>query len=87
MSEPVDPYELRAHMHRIAAGRLRVAAAEQDMAASAILAARSMKQFTEAFNAGVARDVAEHPDLAELNVQMDSFYSAGSVRPDEETTT
>lgn len=74
MGESVDPYELRARLHRIAAERLRVAAAEQDVAAAAVLATKSMKQFADAFNAGVARDVAEHPDLAELNVQLDGFY-------------
>lgn len=80
MSEPADAYELRARLHRIAAERLRVAAAEQDMAAAAVMATKAMKDFTNVWNAGIARDVAEHPDLAELNVQMDSFYSAG---PDE----
>lgn len=74
MSESVDPYELRARLHRIAAGRLRVAAAEQGMAAAAVMATKSMKQFAGTWNAGVARDVAEHPDLAELNVQLDGYY-------------
>ncbi|WP_405536843.1 hypothetical protein [Streptomyces antimycoticus] len=74
MSESIDPYELRARLHRIAAARLRVAATQQDMAASAVMATKAFKQFAETFNAGVARDVAEHPDLAELNVQMDGFY-------------
>lgn len=86
MSESIDPYELRARMHRIAASQLRAAAAGQDVAAAAMLAAKSMKQLTDAFNAGVARDVAEHPDLAELNVQLDGFYADGPVRPDEEPT-
>jgi len=74
MSESIDPYELRARLHRIAAGRLRVAAAEQDMAAAAVMATKSMKEFADTWNAGVARDVAEHPDLAELNAQLDGFY-------------
>ncbi|WP_030344796.1 hypothetical protein [Streptomyces sp. NRRL S-1022] len=78
MNESVDPYELRARLHRIAAGQLR--------AAAAVLATKSMRQFTDAFNAGVTRDVAQHPDLAELNAQMDGFYGAGPVRPDEEPT-
>jgi hypothetical protein len=86
MSESIDPYEIRARLHRIMAGRLRVAAAQHDMAASAVMATKTMKQFTDAFNAGMARDVAEHPDLAELNVQLDGFYGAGLVRPDEEPT-
>ncbi|MBT2508828.1 hypothetical protein J7I98_23660 [Streptomyces sp. ISL-98] len=86
MSESVDPYELRARLHRIMAGRLRVAAAQHDMAASAVMATKSLKGFTDAWNASVAREVAEHPDLAELNVQMHGFYGVGPVRPDEEPT-
>lgn len=76
MSESNDPKELHARLHRIA----------QDTAAAASMATKSLKQFTGAFNAGVARDVAEHPDLAELNVQMDGFYGTGPARPDEEPT-
>lgn len=86
MSESIDPYELRASLHRIMAGRLRLEAAKHDVAAKAALATRSMHQFVDAWNAGVARDVAEHPDLAELNVQMDGFYGTGPVRPGEEPT-
>lgn len=73
MSAP-DPYEIRAHLHRIMAGRLRVAAAQQDMAASAALATRSMRRLADAMRAGDARDVAGHPDLAELDVQLDGYY-------------
>lgn len=87
MSEPVDPYELRARKLRILAGLYRNKAAELDMAAEAVLASRSMRQFAEAWDAGIAQDVANHPDLAELNVQMDGFYGDGPVRPDEEPTT
>lgn len=86
MSESVDPYELQARRLRILAALYRKKAAELDMAAEAALATRSMRRFTEAWNAGVAQDVAEHPDLAELNVQLDGYYD-GPVRPDEEPTT
>lgn len=74
MSESLDPYELRARLHRIMAARIRVFAAEHDLAAEAVLATRSMRQFADAWNASVAKDVAEHPDLAELNVQLDGYY-------------
>ncbi|MCG0065017.1 hypothetical protein L0F81_17230 [Streptomyces tricolor] len=47
-------------------------------------ATQAMQQLTDTFNAGVAQDVAEHPDLAELNVQMDGFYG-DPAHPDEET--
>ncbi|MFI7096813.1 hypothetical protein [Streptomyces lydicus] len=74
MNESVDPYELRARLHRILAGQLRVAAAAQDMAAAAVMTTKSMKQFAVVWNTAIARDVAEHPDLAELNVQLDGYY-------------
>lgn len=73
--EPVDPYELRAAMHRIIAGRLRLEAAKHDLAAKAVLTTRSMDRFMELMTAADAREVAEHPDLAELNAQMKGFYN------------
>lgn len=86
MSEPVDPYELRARQLRILAGLHRKRAAELDMAAEAGLAARSMRRLTEMLTEAEVREIAGHPDLAELNVQLDSFYGDGSTRPDEEPT-
>lgn len=86
MSEQPDEYELQARRLRILAGLYRKKAAELDMAAEAALAARSMQRFTEAWDAGIAQDVAQHPDLAELNVQLDGFYGAVPVRPEEEPT-
>lgn len=86
MSEQPDEYELQARRLRILAGLYRKRAAELDMAAEAALASRSMRRFADAWNAGIAQDVAEHPDLAELNVRLDGFYGEGPVRPDEEPT-
>lgn len=72
--QPVDPYELRASMHRVIAARLRHEAAKHDMAAQAVIATRSMKRFAEVMAAADATNVANHPDLAELNAQMKGFY-------------
>jgi hypothetical protein len=83
MSEKPDEYELQAQRLRILAGLYRKKAAELDMAAEAALASRSMRKFVDAWNAAVAQDIAQHPDLAELNVQLDGFYD-GPARPDEE---
>jgi hypothetical protein len=87
MSEPPDPHEFRVRMHRIMAGRHRVATAEHEMAAAALKAEKSLRAFAEAWNEGAAKDVAEHPDLAELNVHLDGFYDAGPAHPGEEPTT
>jgi hypothetical protein len=73
-NESDDPYELQARRLRILAALHRKRAAELDTAAEAALASRSMRQFTEAWEAGVAKDIAEHPDLAELNVRLDGYY-------------
>lgn len=85
MTQPVDPYELRAALHRIAAVRLRVAAAEHDLAAKSVMATRSMRRFAAATNQSVAQEVAHHPDLAELNVQLDGYYGERS-RPQDTAT-
>ncbi len=87
MSENVDPYELRARQLRILAGLHRKRAAELDMAAEATLASRSMRRLVDLLTEAEVRDLAEHPDLAELNVQLEGFYGEAPVRPDEEPTT
>ncbi|WP_377271912.1 hypothetical protein [Peterkaempfera sp. SMS 1(5)a] len=72
--DPHDPYELRARVLRLMAARIRQFAAELDMCAAAARATGGMRRFAAAMAAGEARDVAQHPDLAELNVQMDGYY-------------
>ena len=86
MSENLDQYELRARQLRILAGLHRKRAAELDMAAEAALATRSMRRLAELLTEAEVRQLSEHPDLAELNVQLDGFYGEGPVRPDEEPT-
>lgn len=85
MSESVDPYELRARQLRILAGLHRKRAAELDMMAEAGLAARSMRQLVDVLTEAEVREIAEHPDLAELNVQLDGYYD-GPESPGGEPT-
>jgi len=80
MSEPVDPYELRARQLRILAGLHRKRAAELEMMAEATRATRSMRRLVDLLTEAEVREIAEHPDLAELNVQLDGFYGED---PDE----
>ena len=87
MSESPDPYELRARQLRILAGLHRKRAAELDMAAEATLASRSMRRLVDLLTEAEVRDIAEHPDLAELNVQLEGFYGEGTERPGGEPTT
>ncbi|MFE6412524.1 hypothetical protein ACFVOR_36955 [Streptomyces sp. NPDC057837] len=70
----LDPYEKRAAMHKAMVIRLRMAAAAHELAATTAITERSMRQFVDTWNSSVAREVAEHPDLAELNVQLDGYY-------------
>lgn len=74
MSENIDPHELHVRRLRILAGLYRQKAAELDMAAEAAVASRSLDHLVKTWNAAVAQDVAQHPDLAELNVQLDGYY-------------
>ncbi|MEO3978793.1 hypothetical protein [Streptomyces sp. CAU 1734] len=74
MTENPDPHELRARLHRLMAARYRLAAAEQDAAAEMVITTKAMKDFVATWNAAVARDIAQHPDLAELNVTLDGYY-------------
>lgn len=67
----IRAYRLRAQAHRIAAAR-------DNLNATALGAARSMRHLVEAFQAAESREVSEHPDLAELNVQLDGHYGETS---------
>ncbi len=78
MSDKPDEYEIRARMLRLLAAGHRKRAAELEMAAAAALATRSMRRLAEVITEAEAREVAEHPDLAELNLQLDGFYSEDS---------
>ncbi|MFJ2515598.1 hypothetical protein ACIPEL_36275 [Streptomyces griseoviridis] len=72
MSEKPD--DLRAQMLRILAANHRRRAAQLDMAAAALEAARPMKKLVDLLTEAEAREVAEHPDLAELNAQLEGYY-------------
>ncbi|WP_158071938.1 hypothetical protein [Kitasatospora sp. CB01950] len=37
-------------------------------------AAESVRTFMEAFTESERLEIAQHPDLAELNIQLDGFY-------------
>ncbi|MFE3004231.1 MULTISPECIES: hypothetical protein [unclassified Streptomyces] len=68
----------RAEAERLAnirAGWHRYKAAEADAQAAVIRLTDSMRQLATALQEGADRDLAEHPDMAELNVMLDGFYS------------
>lgn len=85
MTEQPDRYELRARQLRILAGLHQKRAAELDMAAEAALATRSMRRWAEVLTESEMRELAEHPDLAELNVQLEGFYGEGPAASEGQT--
>jgi hypothetical protein len=64
----------RAAMHRVRAAHLRVQAAGEDLMAAVCVAAGAFREFTAAFTVSEVREVQQHPDLAELDCQLDGFY-------------
>ena len=60
----------------IRAGWHRYKAAEADAQAAVIRLTDSMRQLATALQEGADRDLAEHPDMAELNVMLDGFYDS-----------
>lgn len=66
--------EARAALLRFAASTFDRAAAQLRLAASATIAADKMRQFAKQMQAANDYELATHPDLAELNVQMDGLY-------------
>lgn len=73
-----DEAEIKAAILRHMAHRYRAYAAVYDTAAACVKAAASAQALTEAFRRSEAREIATHPDLAELNVQMDGYYGEGA---------
>lgn len=71
-----DEAEIRATILKHMADRYRAYAAVFDTAAACAKATASAQRLTEAFQRSEAREMAEHPDLAELNVQLNGFYDA-----------
>jgi hypothetical protein len=70
----VDEADIRAAMFRHLAHRARALAAIFDLAAACMTATASARRFAAAVVASEASEVAQHPDLAELNVRLDGFY-------------
>lgn len=73
-----DEAEIRAALLRHMAHRHRAYAAYLDTLAACVKATASAQALTEAFRRSEALEMAEHPDLAELNVQMDGYYGDAS---------
>lgn len=64
----------RAAFLRVGAWRLEVTAARMRLEAEVLLVAEQMRMFAEAWLICESREVATHPDVAELNVFCDGFY-------------
>ncbi|MFI5942190.1 hypothetical protein ACIBCB_18300 [Streptomyces uncialis] len=69
-----DDAKLTAQIHRTRAAAHRMVASVHDVSAAAADMAASMKRFVDLQTAAEIREVATHPDLAELNLRLDGFY-------------
>lgn len=58
---------------------------KQGLEKAAATAGPALQKMAEAWDGACAQEVAEHPDLAELNVQLDGYYD-GPAHPDGEQT-
>ncbi|MEV6432597.1 hypothetical protein [Nocardia sp. NPDC051463] len=70
MSEDLRPRLIRvlAQMHEAHAARLR-------LQAQMIETAATFRAFANAYQSGFDDALADHPDLAEVNVMLDGFYA------------
>lgn len=68
--------ELQPRLLRLLAMMHEAKAKERRLKADTAEAAESIRKLADSMQEGFDRDVASHPDLAELNVQMDAFYPA-----------
>lgn len=71
---PEERAQFTARMHRIRAEWLRLQAAKEDLNATAVEASESIRRFVEAFTEAERQEIAQHPDLAELNLQLEGYY-------------
>jgi len=80
MSEPT-PEEIEAAWLRVEASAHEFQAATLRMRASMVTASAALRGFVSAMQEGYDQELAEHPDLAELNVMMDGYYGELGGRP------
>ncbi|MYV56524.1 hypothetical protein [Streptomyces sp. SID3212] len=59
---------------RLRASYYRYLAARSDVEAATARMSVSMRRFAEAIQRGNDQEIAQHPDLAEVNVILDAYY-------------
>lgn len=71
--------ELHARTLRVMAMMHEAKALKLRLEASMVDAAASMRAFADEWQGCMDNELATHPDMAELNVQMDSWYLADGM--------
>lgn len=71
---PEESAKFKARLHRLRASRYRTMAAWEELNATVAEASIAAANFVALIRAAETREVAEHPDLAELNLQLDGYY-------------
>ena len=77
----MDDYQWQAAIHRLEASKHRLIASVHEAGAAFVDLAKALREADTHINASVAHEVATHPDLAELNVQLDGYYGEDTPRP------
>lgn len=73
MTEPSD-LEFRAQAERVKVAFFKFRAAQSGVAAETYRLAAAMRRIEEAIQHGTDQEIAEHPDLAEVNAYLDGYY-------------
>ncbi|MGW1839676.1 hypothetical protein [Streptomyces sp. NPDC002067] len=71
-----DPSELefRAQAERVKAAIYKFRATQSGILANSYQLAAAIARIEETIRQGTDREIAEHPDLAEVNVYLDGYY-------------
>lgn len=72
--------EERAALHRMLAAQYRMDAITQDMLAAMETVGASFQRLADGLRAAEVSDVQNHPDLAELDAQLDGYYGQDTAR-------
>lgn len=72
--ERMTPAQREATKLRVLAGVYQVEAARLRLNAECALAGEAIQAFCDAVTASEARELATHPDLAELNLTLNNYY-------------
>lgn len=72
--DSMTPAQRKAFLLRVQSLHHKMQAAKLELAATMAVASESIRKMGEAMQAVYDAELADHPDLVELNVRMDGWY-------------